>query len=103
MRFLIKEGDTKFRLATAEETHDSVQRCFQRKENGYIRAVPGFHIEGNVKKDVIYPKNKTMLGKMKGDTGKDGKRKVDTRKDGKRKVDTGKDGVRRSERIKSNR
>ena len=83
MRFLIKEGDTKYRLATTEETHDSVQRCFQRKSNGYIRAVPGFHIEGNVKKDVISPKKKTMLGK--------------------RKVDTRKDGVRRSERIKSNR
>ena len=83
MKFLIKEGDTKFRLATAKETHDYVQRRFQRKENGYIQVVSGFHIEGNVKKNLGSPKKKLMLGR--------------------RKVDTGKDGVRRSERIKSNR
>ena len=82
MIFLIKEGDTQYHLARGEETHESVQRRFQRKSNGYIRAVPGFHIEGSVKKDKISPKKKTKLGK--------------------RKVDTGKDGVRRSERIQWN-
>ena len=84
---MIKEGDKQYRLATGKETHDSVQRRFQRKSNGYIWAVPGFHIERSVKKDEISPKKKTKLGKRKGDTGKDGKGKVDT----------GKDGARRSE------
>ena len=68
---MVPDGKTKFRLATARETHYTNQRRFQCKENDYIRAVPGFRIEGNVKKNYGSPKKKTMFGKRKVDTGKD--------------------------------
>ena len=61
MRFLIKEGDKQYRLATGQESHDSVQRRFQRKSNGSIRAVPGFTIERCGKKEDISPKKKTKV------------------------------------------
>ena len=62
------------------------------KSNGYIRADPGFKIEGCGKKEDISPKEKTKLGKRNSNTGKDKKGKVNT----------GEDWVRRPEIIQSN-
>ena len=88
---MIKKGDKQHRLATGKETHDSVQRRFQRKSNGSIRAVPGFTIERYGNKEEISAKKKTKSGKRKSNTGKDRKGKVNR----------GEDWVRRSERILS--
>ena len=91
MRFLIEEGAEQYRLATGQESHDSVQRRFQRKKNGSIRALPGFTIECCGNKEEISRKKKTKSGKRKSNTGKDRKGKVNR----------GEDWVRRSERIQS--
>ena len=80
-RFLIEEGAKQYRLATGQESHNSVRRRFERKKNGSIRALPGFTIERCGNKEEISCKKKNKSGKKKNNTGKDRKGKVNTGED----------------------